>query len=52
VFYFDGYGIFLRHTLDGLAHAFGIWFEEHIGYWEHGLRCTLVYVYMVEAYLG
>jgi hypothetical protein len=32
--------------------SFGTQFEEHIGYWAHGLRCTLVYVYMFETYLG
>jgi hypothetical protein len=44
--------MFEIHILDGLAHNFGIWFEEHLRYWKHGLRCTLVYVYMFEAYLG
>jgi hypothetical protein len=30
-----------------LRHAFDIWFEENLGYWAHGLRCTLVYFYML-----
>ena len=35
-----------------LRNDFGIWFEEHLGYWAHSLRCTLVYFYMFEAHLG
>jgi len=38
----------------GLWHIF--WFEEHLRYWEHGLRYTLVYGgiswYMVDACYG
>ena len=34
-----------------LRHVFGIWFEEHIGYWAHSLRCNLVYAYMFEAHI-
>jgi hypothetical protein len=55
----EGYGWI--HILDILAHVrdryigwfdvclrdvFGIWFEDHLGYWEHGLICTLVYNYI------